>query len=135
MFQRFSPLLEQKSQAYAKAILAKLVTEIDAHERQLCDGGRDRGVRGSHRQDMARTQRRTPQRDPVGIHLRQGTRAADGRPQILELPVDVNQLPRLAFAVSEMPVVEGQDRQPGSLPGGADQHRRQCGRLEGCAGE
>jgi hypothetical protein len=30
MFQRFSPLLEQKSQAYAKAILAKLVTEIDA---------------------------------------------------------------------------------------------------------
>ena len=100
-----------------------LVTRFDAHERQLRDTGRDGWIPGGHRHDMPGTPRRAPQRDPFGIHIRQRTREAHRRPEVLELAADIDQLPRLALAGTEMAVVEGQHRKP--RPGEGRGVRRQ----------
>jgi hypothetical protein len=93
-----------------------------AHTRRLGDAvgqgdlGDHRGdlrVLGGELHDVTAGGGRAPEGDPLGVDLVELARAGDRGPPVLELGLVVDELARLAFARSEVPVVEHQCREPG----------------------
>ena len=54
-----------------------------------------------------------PQGDPAGVDIVPGPGVAQGGEDVVDLPPGVEQLPRLAATVTEVPVVDHQDVEPG----------------------
>jgi hypothetical protein len=82
-------------------------------ERRLGDRRSQIRVAGRDREDVAARGREAPDREPGGVDARQGAGEGDRGPQVGVLLADPRDLPRLAAALPEVAVVEGQDREPG----------------------
>ena len=95
--------------------------------RRIAGGGRVVGVRRlgdrrgqprvarREREDVPARGRKGPDREPGRVDLRQPGRERDRSPPVLELLPDPHHLARLAAALAQVAVVEGQDREPGLL--------------------
>ena len=82
-------------------------------QRADADRRRDAGAGDRQRLDVAAAEREAPDRDAIGIDLVAVANVGEGGTPVLSLPRRAHQRPRLAAAVAEVPVVEGEDREFG----------------------
>ena len=75
-------------------------------ERALADDGGDGAVAGGRLDHVAAAERGPPQRDPLVVDPVEAARVGERCRPVAELALDVEQLPRLAAAVAEVPVGE-----------------------------
>jgi hypothetical protein len=80
----------------------------EAVERDLRDHGNDSGVVGGDRDDMRAAQGVAPQRHPVGVEVVTAPNPGDGGPEVVVLTGEVDDLARLAAALTEAAIVEDQ---------------------------
>src|SRR5699024_6205092 len=107
-FEAIQPVCIKLRTKASKEVRAHQATQVlvSVYERTLTDDSLHSSIEGGNDQHMAARVARSPNTDPLDVHLRKSSRIRDGMPVIADLLPRVNFLPRMTITVAEVSIVE-----------------------------